>query len=223
MSPARIRVVVADDHAVVRHGLREILEATPGMDVVGEGSEGTEALRLTKEQSPGVLVLDLSMPGPGGVEISRTVRTRCPGTRVLVLTMHATRSHLKRLLDAGAAGYVLKSSAVDELLRAVRTVAGGGTWIDPVLAGKVLASSRDAGDVESALAESGSILSRREEEVLRKVARGHPNKRIGELLGISTRTVETYKARIARKLGLRGRAEMVRYALERGWLTNGEE
>lgn len=216
----KIRIVLADDHAVVRRGLREVFRVAPGMEVVGEASDGNEAIRLTTDREVDVLILDLTMPGPSGVEILERVRSKSPETRVLVHTMHDTRGHLSRLLDAGAAGYVLKTSAIEGLLEATRIVADGRIWIDPILAGQVMGKGVSSGADDDF---SPSVLSPREEEVLRKVARGYPNKRIGEMLGISTRTVETYKARIATKLELHDRVEIVEYALAQGWLSPESE
>jgi DNA-binding NarL/FixJ family response regulator len=214
-----LRVVLADDHEVVRTGLRALVDASPGMRVVGEARDGDEACRLARELGPDVLVMDVSMPVLDGAAATERVRRESPAVRVLALTMHDDRGHMARLLEAGASGYVLKRAAADELVRAIRTVAGGGTYVDPVLAGSVLrGSARRA--VEAAAAPE-QALSEREEEVLRRIAWGHSNKEIAAQLGISTKTVETYRARIADKLGLRSRTEMVRFALQKGWLSEG--
>lgn len=210
-----IRIVVADDHEVVRRGLREVLQVAPGMKSVGEVSDGSDAIRIVTEQEVDVLILDLTMPGPGALDIVERLREVSPGTRVLVHTMHNKCGRLSRLLEAGAAGYVLKTSSLDGLLEAIRAVADGRSWIDPVLAGQVI--GRGGGDPEDD--RSPSVLSPREEEVLRKIAWGYSNKRIGTALGISTRTVETYKARIRSKLNLENRVQMVEYAVSQGWLS----
>ncbi|HEX2078501.1 MAG TPA: response regulator transcription factor [Longimicrobium sp.] len=216
---SQLRIVLADDHEVVRTGLRALVDASPGMRVVGEAADGDEACRLARELAPQVLVMDVTMPVLDGAAATERVRRECPDVRVLALTMHDDRGHLARLLEAGASGYVLKRAAADELVRAIRTVAGGGTWVDPELAGSVLRGTvrRAAG----AAGASGDSLSEREEEVLRQIAWGHSNKEIAGRLGISTKTVETYRARIADKLGLRSRTEMVRFALQKGWLSEG--
>lgn len=210
-----IRIVVADDHEVVRRGLREVLQVAPGMKPVGEASDGSEAIRIVTEQEVDILILDLTMPGPSALDIVERLREVSPGTRVLVHTMHNKCGRLSRLLEAGAVGYVLKTSSLDGLLEAVRAVAGGRSWIDPVLAGQVIGRGRGVPEDD----RSPSVLSPREEEVLRKIAWGYSNKRIGTVLGISTRTVETYKARIRSKLKLENRVQMVEYAVSQGWLS----
>jgi two-component system, NarL family, response regulator NreC len=212
-----LRILLADDHEVVRKGLRTLLEGDPQMEVVGEARNGVEACEKARALRPDVLVLDVSMPELSGAEATEQVCRECPGVRVLALTMHDDQGYLTRLLEAGASGYVLKRSSGEELLRAIRTVADVGTYVDPVLSGRVL--RRNAGAPGSGTPESSEKLSDREEEVLRKIAWGHGNKEIASQLGISTKTVETYKVRIAEKLGLTSRREIVRYALQRGWLS----
>lgn len=211
-----LRVVLADDHAVVREGLRALVDACDGIEVVGEASNGREAVQRSCQLRPDVLVLDLSMPEMDGATATEEVRRLCPEVRVIALTAHDDRAHLTRLLAAGASGYVLKRGAADELVRAIRAVAEGDTYIDPVLAGKLLHRASASGDPSAA----ADALSEREEEVLRLIAWGHSNKEIGAQLGISTKTVETYRARVAEKLKLTTRPAIVRYALLRGWLRD---
>jgi two-component system, NarL family, response regulator NreC len=213
----QLRVVLADDHEIVRAGLKSLVEECADMTVVGEACNGTEAIRRASELKPDVLVMDLSMPQMDGAEATERIRRECPGVKVIALTAHDDRAHLTRLLQAGAVGYVLKRGAPDELVRAIRTVAGGATYVDPTLAGSLLRKAADPSRPDSH--DEADPLSEREEEVLRQIAWGHSNKEIAERLGISTKTVETYKARITEKLGLRSRTEMVRYAVRRGWLS----
>jgi DNA-binding NarL/FixJ family response regulator len=212
-----LRVVLADDHEVVRTGLRALVDACPGMKVVGEAGNGVEAIARAKELKPDVLVMDLSMPEMDGATATDRIRHECPGVKVIALTAHDDRAHLTRLLQAGAVGYVLKRGAADELVRAIRTVAAGGTYVDPILAGQLL--RRSAYPFGAEVSEAADPLSDREEEVLREIAWGRSNKEIAERLGISTKTVETYKTRITDKLGLKSRTDMIRYALQRGWLS----
>lgn len=209
-----LRIVLADDHEVVRTGLRALIESSPGMRVVGEARDGAEAVARARELNPDVVVIDVTMPVLDGVGATERIARECPEVRVLVLTMHEDRAHLTRLLQAGAAGYVLKRAAVDELVRAIRIVAEGGTYVDPVLAGSVLRGARGPGP-----RSTPETLSEREEAVLRRIAWGESNKEIARQLGISVKTVETYKARVSEKLGLRSRTDMVRYALQQGWLS----
>jgi DNA-binding NarL/FixJ family response regulator len=212
-----LRVVLADDHEVVRTGMRSLLESTPGMAVVGEARDGEEAIARAAELRPDVVVMDVTMPVLDGAAATERLSREYPDVKVLVLTAHDDRAHLTRLLQAGAAGFVLKRAAADELVRAIRAVAAGGTYVDPVLAGHLLRGRLRSAGADPSVATDP--LSEREEEVLRRIAWGESNREIAARLGISTKTVETYKARIAEKLGLRNRTEMVRYALQRGWLS----
>jgi DNA-binding NarL/FixJ family response regulator len=208
----KLRVLVADDHPVVRSGLRALLEAQPDMEVVGEAYDGTTAVRMVVDLVPDVVVMDVSMPGVGGGEATERIRTACPTVRVVALTAHEDRGYQRRLLAAGAAGYVLKRSAAEELVTAVRRVAAGEQHLDPALAADLdPASNRQAPD--------GEELSEREAEVMRFLARGMMNKEIAARLDISVKTVETYKARAQEKIGLKSRVDLVRYAVQRGWLT----
>ena len=216
---AVLRVVLADDHAVVREGLKALVNAQSDMQVVGEAGDGEAAVRAAQSLAPDVLVMDLSMPVLGGVEATSRVRQECPDVKVLALTVHEERLYLTQLLRAGASGYVLKRAAAVELVRAVRIVAAGGTYIDPSIAGAVVEGYLDAQQAaEKALDDA---LSPREREVLVGIARGFSNKEIAASLGLSVKTVETYKARMAEKLGLRTRVDIVRYAAGQGWLDAG--
>lgn len=218
--PSTVRIVIADDHAVVREGLRALVTAQPGLEVVGEAADGYEAWQRACTLRPDVLLLDLSMPRLGGAEAAARIAHDCPTVRILALTMHEERGYLTRLLRAGAAGYVLKRTAASELVRAIHAVAAGGTYVDPSLAGALLADrAMRAGGVPAASA--AATLTMREEEVLRLVAHGHTNKEIGVTLDVSVKTVETHKANAMTKLGLQSRAALVRFALEAGWLADG--
>ena len=191
------------------------------MRVVGEAETGEAACQTTRLLLPDVLVTDLSMPGLNGHDVAARVRRDSPTVKVLVLTVHEERTYLTQLLRAGASGYVLKRAAPAELVRAIRTVAQGGTYIDPALAGTVVEGYLDA--EKSASREGEDLLSDRERQVLISIARGFSNKEIAGNLGLSVKTVETYKARVAEKLGLHSRVEIVRYASRRGWLTDSTE
>lgn len=209
-----LTVIVVDDHAVVRRGLRDVLGRAPGIEVVAEAGDGDEGVRLACEHRPDVAVVDVAMPGTGGPEVTKLIRERCPEVAVLALSMHDDRVHLYRMLEVGAAGYVLKQSSPEELIRAIRIVASGQVYVDPTLGGSVL--RREVRRKEAPA--SREALSAREEEVLRLVAWGHGNTEIGKRLDISPRTVETYRSRIGEKLGIQTRPEMVRYAVLKGWL-----
>jgi len=219
--PLVIRVVIADDHAIVREGLRALVEAQPGLVVVGEAVDGHEAWQRSCELLPDVLVLDLSMPGVAGTDAAERIGTDCPTVRVLALTMHEERGYVSQLLRAGAAGYVLKRTASAELVRAIRAVASGDTYVDPSLAGALLADP-PLWSQRSTSATHGvppPELTPREAEVLRLVARGHTNKEIAAALAIGVKTVETHKANGMAKLGLTSRAALVRFGVEVGWLA----
>jgi DNA-binding NarL/FixJ family response regulator len=189
------------------------------MEVVGEAADGEDACRLAAERAPDVAVLDISMPVLGGAQAAERIVRERPGVRVLALTVHEDHGYLQQLLQAGASGYVLKRAAAADLIRAIRTVAHGGTFVDPDLAGKVLGGL--LGRASRGGSDSGEALSQREEEVLRLIARGFKYREIAERLDVSLKTVETHKARALEKLGLVGRAGIVAYAIRAGWLTEG--
>lgn len=212
-----IRVVIVDDHAVVRDGLRALVETQPGIVVVGEAADGEAAWRCACELEPDVVLLDLSMRGVGGAETTERIVADCPTVKVLALTMHEERGYVMRLLRAGAAGYVLKRTASAEVVRAIRTVAAGGTYVDPALAGALLTSRapRNTGRARDRVA----ALSEREIEVLRLIARGYSNKEVATSLQISVKTVESHKANAMEKLGLSSRAALVRFAIGEGWFS----
>lgn len=215
-----VRVLLADDHAVVREGLKALINSQADMTVVGEATDGVEAVDAARKLQPDVLVMDLSMPRLGGAEATMIVRQECPAVRVLALTVHAERSYLRQLLSAGASGYVLKHAAAEELVRAVRAVAGGGVYIDPAIAGAMVEEYLGGGSDEGEPA--ASVLSEREHAVIVRIARGYTNKEIAAELDLSVKTVETYKARVAEKLGLRTRVDIVRWATRQGLLTDAD-
>ncbi len=210
---AKIRVLIADDHAVLRAGLRMLLNAQADMEVVGEAGTTHEALHQARAQTPDVLTLDLTMPGGSAIPVIERLRQECPKTRVLVLTMHDDPAYLRTVLAAGGSGYVVKKAADAELLTAIRAVHQGRAFVDLDLrAGAPPALDEPAGS---------ALLSQREREVLGLLAQGHTNQAVADKLFLSVKTIETYRTRIADKLGLRTRAELVRYALETGLLTPG--
>ena len=214
---AKLRVLLAEDHAVVRDGLRSLIEGQADMAVVGEAEDGETACREAKECAPDVVVMDISMPRLNGAQATERLRRESPAARVLVLTAYEDKSYLRQLLAAGASGYLLKRAAANELVHAIRTVAAGGVYIDPALAGKVVDSFiRQLAPGEER--RPGPDLSEREVEVLRLIAWGYSYKEIAAQLGIGVRTVETYKTRLMEKLELRSRADIVRYAVQQGWL-----
>jgi DNA-binding NarL/FixJ family response regulator len=213
----RISIVLADDHGIVRAGLRALLEAQPDMDVVGEAEDAARAVELVLQRQPTVLVTDLSMPG-GGLESIREVTSHNLPTKVLVLTVHAEERYLLPVLDAGGSGYVRKASAHTDLLDAIRTVARGEVFLDPAATKTLLRGylgRMRAGDER----DIRELLSDRERDVVRLTAEGYSAQQAADQLSLSVKTVETYRHRAMQKLGLTNRAELVQYALRAGLLA----
>jgi DNA-binding NarL/FixJ family response regulator len=215
-----IRVVLADDHAVVRKGIREFLEEEDDIQVVAEATTGAEAVALTLEHHPDVAVLDIQMPEMTGIEAARQIKTKASAVQILVLTSYDDDPYIFAMLQAGASGYVLKNAPSDELVRAVRAVAKGESALDPAVTAKVMAqlsSGKPAGAQEAV-----EGLTDRELDVLRLAAKGHTNRAIGQTLNISDRTVQGHLANIFGKLGVNTRTEAVLLAMKQGWLTLDE-
>ena len=212
----RVRVLLADDHPVVLSGIKALVIADEEIELVGEATDGTTALSLAIAQRPDVAVLDLSMPGLNGVEIARKLLAACPQCRVLVLTMHEEGAYVRKLLELGVGGYLLKRSATEALCRSIRTVAAGEVYLDPAIAEQTEAVSRQEPE-SPALGAQTCQLSGREMEVVRLTTIGHSNKMIAARLQIGVRSVETYKARAMEKLGIRSRVALVRFAIGEGW------
>ncbi len=230
MSSERIRVLIADDHAVLRAGLRLLLEAQSDMVVVGEAETAEQAMTLDADLQPDVVLMDLALPirpgdantVPSGLEAIRHIRAERPEARVLVLTMHDDEGYLRAVLEAGGAGYVLKQAADTELLSAIRAVWRGGTYLHPEHVHLLLEGVPSSPASQESAGDSYDLLSPREQEVLRLIALGHTNQQVADMLYLSVKTVETYKARLMAKLDLTGRAALVRYALQRGLLEEQE-
>ncbi len=213
----KLRILLADDHQVVRDGLRLLIDSQPNMRVVGEAANGKEVLRQARELKPEVVVMDLSMPELNGLQATERLKAEHPDLKVVALTAHEDESYLTQLCRAGASAYVLKRSAGEQLIQAISTVANGGVFFEPTLASKALAR-QTMGSV--AVREAHTVeLSDREKEVLTQIAWGYSNKEIAADLGLSVKTVETYKVRVGEKLGFRSRTQMVQYALRQGWLN----
>jgi two-component system response regulator NreC len=213
MSDAPVRVLVVDDHAVVRTGLRRILDAEQDIETVGEAPNAERALYEALELKPDVVLLDVVMPGKSGIEAMPSLLKALPDTRVLVLSMQDDPRYVREAFEAGASGYVLKEAADNEVVDAVRAVAGGERYVHPALGARLIAA-----ESEERKRAASDPLSEREREVLRLLALGHTNQEIAAQLYISVRTAETHRAHIMRKLGLASRAELVRYALDNGMI-----
>jgi DNA-binding NarL/FixJ family response regulator len=218
-SAAKLRILLADDHTMVRDGLRMLINGQPDMEVVAETGSGHQAVGLAAQSAPDVAVLDISMPDIGGAEAAEQIAAHCPAVRIVMLTRHSDQAYLRQALRVGATGYVLKQSAGDTLISAIRIVAQGGSYIEPALARPLLQRTYSQ-PAPARRRPAVEILSAREEEVLQAVAWGRTNKEIASALSLSIKTVESYKAAAIEKLQLRSRAEIVRYAVSRGWLSD---
>ncbi len=212
---AKTKVLIADDHAIVREGVRMILAKEPDIEVVGEAEDGRQALDLVEQRRPNVVVMDISMPGMGGIEATKKVKEQHPGVNVLALTMHEDETYVFQLLRAGASGYVLKRAAAQDLVQAVRAAAKGEAFLYPSVARKVVEDYLkrvEAGEER----ERYDGLTEREREILTLIAQGLSNQQIAEKLYISIKTVQTHRAHVLEKLGLHDRTELVRYAIRKG-------
>ncbi len=207
------KVVVADDHAVVRAGLRALLQDTPQLELIAEASGGVEALELVKKLQPEILVLDLSMPDMDGISVTRQLKELHLITRVLILTVHEDEALLKEAIQAGASGYILKQAAESELVSAIQVILRGDLYVDPSLLRSLLNEQVKSQPVHKGIVEP---LTPREVDVLKLIVEGHTNRQIAEQLSISVRTVEGHRANLSEKLGLHSRVELVRYAKENG-------
>ena len=213
---ARLRILVADDHAIVRQGLKLLIDNQPDMTVVAEAADGETALEQAAASNPDIVVMDISMPNMNGLVATRALKRRQPGVMVVALSRHEDDQYLEELLRAGASAYVLKQSAPVEFLQAIRAVAAGGIYIDPAMTPRV-ADGLLSGKAP-VRSDPAPRLTERESEVLRLVAIGHSNVEIATLLDISVKTVEVHKTNAMRKLGLTGRVDVVRYGVLQGWL-----
>jgi DNA-binding NarL/FixJ family response regulator len=208
------RIVLADDHALFRHGMRKIINDVPGMEVIGEANDGVELLEMLRELTPDLVVLDISMPNLRGIEAAREIRSLYPCTKVLILTMHKNKEYLYHAIASGANGYLLKEDSDEELLLAIEMIFKGGTYVTQKLTGTM------AQDLSRAISGKyplpSNSLTRREREVLKFIVKGKTNAEIADILTISIRTVENHRANIMKKLNVKKTAELVRYAVDHG-------
>jgi DNA-binding NarL/FixJ family response regulator len=208
------RILLVDDHRLVRKGFRTILESVPGFEVAGEGANGREALRLAEALRPDVALMDLSMPDMNGIETTHRMAAVSPQTRVVVLSMHSGKRFLEDAVQAGARGYLLKDASSEELVSAVRAVAGGGVWFAP----QIVPDAADApkGNGGGPPPQAGPALTPREREVMQLFSEGNGTKEVAWMLGISVKTVEAHRQNLMRKLGIHSIAELTRYAIREG-------
>ncbi len=211
----KIRVLLAEDHTIVRQGLRSILDGREGIQVVGEAKDGREAVEKTQELQPDIVLMDLSMPLLSGLEATRQIKSQCPQIEVLVLTMHADEEYVFQILQAGASGYLLKQSAVGELVAAIQAVCEGNSYLSPAISRKIVdeyvRQAREQGKVDPY-----EQLTDREREVLHLIAEGHSTQEIADLLFISPKTVRGHRSSLTEKLDLHSNAELTRYAIRKG-------
>jgi DNA-binding NarL/FixJ family response regulator len=214
-----IRVVIADDHPILLAGMSMLIKAEPDMEIVGVATSGPEALQITRTSMPDVAIIDISLPDLNGILLARQLAAECPSVRVIILTQYEDRAHLNQALDAGARGYVLKKSAAQCLVNALRGVLVGGLYVDPAMAAYLFPQTAQPSPSRTA-SKLSSSLTQRETEVLKLVATGLTAKEIAGQLDLSLSSIETYKTRAADKLSIKGRAEIVRYASAQGWLAS---
>lgn len=216
-----IRLVLADDHEIVRAGVRMLLQPHPDIEIVDEAGSGAEAIELAQAHQPDVILMDITMPDMNGVEATRELKHRCPSVAVLALTIHESEDYLFEMLDAGASGYVPKRAAPDDLLRAIRAVNRGEVFLHSSVAGVLVEDFLQRGDTRADAERSN--LTEREREVLTLIAEGLTNKQIGKHLGISPKTVARHRDNICHKLNLSSRAELTRYAIQKGLISLSDE
>jgi two-component system response regulator NreC len=205
-----LRVLIADDHGVLRAGLRALLKTEEDLQVVDEAADGETALRLASRLRPDIVLLDLSMPGPGGIEVTRKLKEMLPATRVLILTVHEDETLLREALKAGASGYIIKRAVESELINAIQAVSRGEIYVHPAMTRWLLQEPEPAAPKR----RDPATLTPREIEVLRLIVQGHTNSQIAEVLTLSVRTIESHRANLMGKLGLQSRVELVRYAVK---------
>jgi two-component system, NarL family, response regulator NreC len=210
-----LRIVIAEDHTAVREGLVMIVNAEDDMEIVGEAADGHEAIELARKLKPDIVLMDISMPTLNGLRAAATLKRVEPNIKILTLTRHTDEAYLQELFEAGVSGYVLKQSSARQLVTAIRTVAEGGSFLDPAITAKVFSGY---GERHQLRGEKKTTLTTREEEVLRDVALGYSHREIAERLGISAKTVDAHKSSAMEKLSLKTRSDIVRFAILRGWM-----
>ena len=216
---AKIRVLIADDHAILREGLRALLSTTDDIDVVGEAGDGLEAIERVRALRPDVVIMDAAMPGLGGLEATLELRRSDPGLKIVVLTQYEDREYIRRFLQAGVSGYLLKKSAGKELPSAIRAASRGGLVLDPEVAKEALREPASVSGPGSGGSSRYDSLTDREKQVLKLVAEGRSNKEVAELLDISVKTAMSHREHIMEKLGLHSRTELIKFALREGVIS----
>jgi DNA-binding NarL/FixJ family response regulator len=216
----KIRVLLAEDHTIVRKGLRALLEDQPGIEVIAEAEEGRQAVHLTEQLRPDVVLMDFSMPGLNGLEATRQIIERIPGTKVLVLTRHTNQEYVDRILEAGASGYLVKKSALEELVIAIQAVHRGDSYLDPAISATIIRGYLEKSKTQGE--DRYNRLTPRQREVLQLIAEGRANKEIAAMLHISVKTVENHRASLMEALDLHSTAELTQYAIRMGVINMDE-
>jgi len=214
----KIRVVLADDHTIVRQGMRKLLEGSLEMEVVGEASDGKEAVEAAQRLMPDVVIMDISMPVLNGLEATRQICKLLPQTKVLILTMHAEKEYIFKILQCGASGYLLKGSSMEELITALQTVQRGDLYLSPPVSKSVIEDYIADAPKGSGARGKSPRLTAREHEILQLITEGHTSKAIASILSLSTKTVETHRAHIMQKLDIHNTAGLIKYAIQKGWV-----
>ena len=212
-----IRILLADDHKIVRNGLRTLIGKEAGMEVIGEAENGRKALKMAEKIRPNVVIMDVTMPDMNGIEAARKIVTEVPGVKVIALSMHSDRRFVLGMLEAGASGYLMKDCAFDELAKAVRSVATGQTYLSPSIADVLVKGYLDK--VNEKISAARSPLTEREREILQLLAEGRSSKEIAAHLGVSVKTVETHRRNMMQKLNMRSVAELTKYAIREGLIS----
>ncbi|MDX1524453.1 MAG: response regulator transcription factor [Anaerolineae bacterium] len=212
------KLLLVDDHQVVRHGIKALFANEPDIEIVGEADNGREALRLIPELEPEVVLMDISMPGLNGIEATRQLRQHYPDIKIVILSMHANEEYVFQVLQAGASGYVLKQSDSIEMVAAIRSVLAGGSFLSPPISRAVIDGYLSRAEARGQ-GQEPEVLTSREREVLQLLAEGNSNKEIADSLTISVKTVETHRSNMMRKLDARNKTDLVKYAIRKGWAT----
>jgi DNA-binding NarL/FixJ family response regulator len=215
---SQAKVLLVEDHIVVRQGIKALLSDEPDLEIVGEADNGREALNLVSELQPDIVLMDISMPGLNGIEATRQLRQIYPDIKIVILSMHANEEYVFQVLQAGAAGYVLKQSDSSEVLTAIRAALSGGSFLSPPISRAVIEDYVHRAEVRGQ-GEDLDILTSREREVLQLLAEGLPNREIAEQLSISVKTVETHRSNMMNKLNVNNKTELIKYAFRKGWAT----
>ncbi len=213
----RIKIMIADDHTIVRQGMRKLLETYPELQVIGESQDGDETVELAKQLLPEIIIMDISMPGLNGLEATRQLKKRLPQIKILILTMHAEKEYIFKILQSGASGYLLKGSAIEELITAIHAVDRGESYLSPPISKSIIEEYVGGGPNTRSTTQS-QPLTTREREVLQLIAEGHTSKSIATYLSLSSKTIETHRSHIMQKLNIHNAAGLIRYAIQKGWV-----